>query len=355
MPLILLIRDNELSMSNITNKYTGLRTLIVIRLLLGGKLSVLKIWNAVVCYASLFLRRTKSGKSPFLINFELWNECNESCVFCRSESDDIFDCNPDGVGAPIPKGKLDYQSYLKILDSFANRLMMAIPYINGEPLMSKDIYKAIQAATDRKIGTLIASNGILLNEANSRKLLASGLDLLKVHISGFTAPVHSIQHRKGDVERIKNNLIRFMDLRRELGAKTIVMLDYIGYEHNHHEIDAARKFAFEHDMLFSIRPGNPRGMEETEPLQTTGPLPVDIPCDWLWTVLTSDWNGAVYPCCDHVVWSGAASYGMAGQDDVSMMWNGEDAVNMRKTHLTQGRTAIPICSQCPRQGAKFKF
>ena len=182
LPLILLIRDNELSMSNITNKYTGLRTLIVIRLLLGGKLSVLKIWNAVVCYASLFLRRTKSGKSPFLINFELWNECNESCVFCRSESDDIFDCNPDGVGAPIPKGKLDYQSYLKILDSFANRLMMAIPYINGEPLMSKDIYKAIQAATDRKIGTLIASNGILLNEANSRKLLASGLDLLKVQI-----------------------------------------------------------------------------------------------------------------------------------------------------------------------------
>ncbi|MBT3766299.1 MAG: radical SAM protein [Rhodospirillales bacterium] len=342
-------------MGNVSNKYLGLRILIISRLLLGGKLSILKIWNAVVCYGSFFLRRKTSSKSPYLINFELWNECNESCVFCRSDNNEIYDSNPGGDGSVISKGKLKFETYLKVLDEFSSRLMLAIPYINGEPLMSKDIYKAIQAATDRKVGTMIASNGILLNESNSRKLLTAGLDCLKVHISGFTTPVHSIQHRRGDVEKIKKNLIRLVEIRKEVGSNAIILLDFIKYEHNKHELELARKFAQDLGILFNIRPGNPRGMESSEPLQSTAKLPTDVPCAWLWTVLTIDWNGAVYPCCEHVVWTDVPAYGWADKENLSQIWNGADAKAMRTTHLSQGRTPIPICAKCPLQGVKFKW
>ena len=163
--------------------------------------------------------------------------------------------NPEGDGKPIAKGKMNFDAYKAVLKETADRLIMAIPYMNGEPLMSKDIYAAIKLATDLRIGTMIASNGIILNEQNGRKLLEAGLDCLKVHVSGFTQPIHAIEHRRGDVERIKRNLINFMQMRSEMKAGTIVVLDYIRYLHNQHELELARQFAQEHGMLFNIRPG----------------------------------------------------------------------------------------------------
>jgi hypothetical protein len=336
------------------NRYLGLRVRLILLLLLGGKLSLAKLWNAALCYLAYFLRREVSAASPLLINFELWNECNESCVFCRDGENRIFDTNPQGNGQ-VPKGKLPLAVYERVLERTASRLLMAVPYVNGEPLMSKDIYAAIETATRHRVGTLIASNGILLNERNARRLLEAGLDCLKIHISGFTPAVHSVQHRKGDVTLIKANIARFMALRREMGARTIVVLDYILYRHNQHELEAARAFAAEHGLLFNMRPGNNRGMEDSENPQHSGPLPVDLACDWLWTVLTVDWNAAVYPCCDYVTWSGAQGYGDAGAEDVLAMWNGPAARRMRVVHATQGRRPIPTCSQCPRQGVRFKW
>ena len=99
-------------MSNKVNTYLGLRILIFARLILRRKLSLLKLWNFLVCYSSYFLKSNNSGKSPIVVNFELWNECNESCVFCRNENDEIFDSNPFGSDLPIPKGKLKYETYI---------------------------------------------------------------------------------------------------------------------------------------------------------------------------------------------------------------------------------------------------
>lgn len=340
---------------SVRNYYFGLRARILLRLLLTGKLTPLKVWNATACYASYFLKRRTSAKSPLLINFELWNECNEFCLFCRSSEDLIYDMNPEGDGKPIAKGKMNFDAYKAVLKETADRLIMAIPYMNGEPLMSKDIYAAIKLATDLRIGTMIASNGIILNEQNGRKLLEAGLDCLKVHVSGFTQPIHAIEHRRGDVERIKRNLINFMQMRSEMKAGTIVVLDYIRYLHNQHELELARQFAQEHGMLFNIRPGNPHGLGDSELPQTTEPLPTDVPCDWLWTILSIDWDGAIFPCCNYVVWSGGNRYGTAKNDSLLSLWNGPLARHMRDVHLTRGRTPIAICAQCPQQGVKFKW
>ena len=112
--------------SPIRNKYVGLRSRILIRLLLSGKLTPLKVWNALACYGNYYLRRPVSAKSPLLMNFELWNECNESCVFCRSDKNKVYDANPTGDGTPIPKGKLKFEHYKQALEQTADRLILAI-------------------------------------------------------------------------------------------------------------------------------------------------------------------------------------------------------------------------------------
>ena len=52
---------------------------------------------------------------------------------------------------------------------------MMIPYVNGEPLMYKGIYQAIDYTSSKGTLSLIASNGILLNENNSKKLIEAKL------------------------------------------------------------------------------------------------------------------------------------------------------------------------------------
>ena len=45
------------------------------------------------------------------------------------------------------------------------------------------------------------------------------------------------------------------------------MLDYILYNHNRHEVDLAQKFANNNGILFNVRPGNPKFMEDSENVQ----------------------------------------------------------------------------------------
>lgn len=338
------------------NRYFGLQAKFLWRMIRRRKISARKVLNAMHCYAAYFLKRRKSGKSPFLINFDLGNDCNESCVMCRSATGQIYDVNPQG-GQPIPKGTMAFDVYKEIISQVKDWLLLAVPYINGEPLISKDIYRAVQFATDNRVATMIASNGLLLNEKNSAKLLEAGLDFLKVHISGFTAPVHRIEHRRGDVERIKQNLVRLAEMNARQRAGMLIILDYILYNHNRHELELAKKFARDHGFEFNVRPGNPRGLEDSEPQQSAGPLPIDLACEFLWTAMSVNWDASLLPCCDFVVWSGQTPYEgfQPGLSDIRKVWNGERVMAMRDAHCKNGRHDFPICAGCPRVGVAFKF
>ena len=96
---------------------------------------------------------------------------------------------------------MDIKIYEKIIDEAKDYLLMSVPYINGEPLLSKDIYRAIEYANKNKVGSLISSNGIILNKKNTEKLLETGLDFFKrVHISGMgTNEIHKIEHTEKEM------------------------------------------------------------------------------------------------------------------------------------------------------------
>ncbi len=337
------------------NSYFKVKFFITIKAMIAGKISLFKVLNALHCQFAYLLRLKKSGKSPIVISVDLWNECNENCVFCRSERGEIYDVKTQGK-VPIIKGKLELEYFKKIVDETYKTTIMIIPYINGEPLMYKGIYEALQYATSKKMLTLIASNGILLNERNSKKLIESGLDFLKVHISGMSKDVHSIQHRKGDVKLILHNLKRIVEMKQKYKSNITLMLDYILYNHNKHELEPARQFAKDLNMIFNVRPGNPAGMEETEGSQFNAPIPTKA-CDWPWKALSVNWNADLLPCCEYVNWSGKSPYPNIKYNEINFksFWNGNIVKNFRRSHIKFGRTKIDICSKCPRQGIGFKF
>ncbi len=338
-------------------KYSFLKVRLMWLLLLKGKLSLRKLINTAHCYLAYQFKFITAARTPFLINFELSNNCNESCVFCRNGNGKIFDLNPANPDGFIPKGVMKPQVFTDIIEQTKATLLMAVPYVNGEPLIYQYLADVLGAAAKNNVATIISSNGILLNEININKILDNDLDLIKVHVSGFTNDIHQIQHRLGDVDEIKGNLSLLAKKMRERKARLIVLVDYIRYKHNAHQTEQFRQFADELGFLFTVRPGNPKGMENLEDAQPIVRSAAHIPCDWLWKALTINWNGDMLPCCDYVTWSDVKGYGRFEPDttDFLKMWNGPEVKWMRKTHKEKGRKPIPICSGCNRVGIEYKY
>jgi len=242
-------------------------------------------------------------------------------------------------------GIMPIEIFEAIIRQTKKTLLMAIPYVNGEPFIYKDLDKAIKIATDNNVATMIATNGILLNKENIDMILNNGLNFIKIHVSGYSQPIHSVEHRVGNVESIKENLKLLSKMIKERKKSLIVMVDYILYKHNAHELELFRKFTKDLGFMFSVRPGNPRDMEDKEEKQyKKKSLPINVPCDWLWKVLTINWNGDILPCCDYGIWSGLEGYGKfsVGKTNILEVWNGPVVIKMRRTHRKYGRRPVPI-------------
>lgn len=339
-----------------SSRYLLLRLKIVLMLLRKHKLSVKKLLNLVICYFSYITKRDKSAIFPFAISFELSNECNANCVFCRTETGQIYNQNPNDTTF-VAKGVMPYELYTQVIDEAKQHLLMAILYVNGEPLIYKQLYAAIQYASQNNVASMIATNGILLNEESIQKLIKSDVDFIKVAISGFSQESYARQVRYGSVDKVKSNLQSLQAENITNGNKTIVMIDFIKYDYNVHEILPAKEFCDRLGFMFNVRKGNTAHCDGASEADCTLSEPVESLCDWPWKVLTINWNGDVFPCCDYVVWTNLPAYRRISPGAVNIrdIWNGEAAVRNRKIHSTLGRKAIPVCSRCDRSSITFKY
>jgi MoaA/NifB/PqqE/SkfB family radical SAM enzyme len=353
-------------------KYFSLKVKILITLFLNRKITLKKIFNVIYSSIAYRFKLTNSSKYPVVINMELSNKCNERCVFCRDEKGNIFDLNPNKENPSefIQKGRMDFDIFSKIVNEVKDHSLLIIPYVNGEPFIYKHIDKVLKLLKQNRSGSILSTNGILLNNKNIDLVLEENLDQIKIHVSGYTNPIHQIEHLMGDVEEIKKNLINLSNKIKEKKSRIIVMIDYILYDHNKHELELFKKFAKDLNFNFSIRPGNPFQLKEKKGYTESKQPEInasEIACEWLWKVLTVNWNGDLLPCCDYVVWSKTHGYGTVITElndlnrnkkivpDIKSIWNGDKIIEMRTTHSKSGRKTIPICSGCNRVGVEYKY
>ena len=339
------------------NRYESLQLALFLRVLRKGKVSFRKLFNIFLCSAAYILKSDKSAPSPFILSLELWNECNAGCLFCRDKKGRIYDVNAQGTGV-IDKGKMPVEMAADIIRQLKDDVLIAVLYTNGEPLLYPDLAKLVQAATESRVATMMATNGLLWTQEKARAVLSAGIDFIKIQLSGYTQDIYSVQIRYGDVEKLKDNIRMLARINEEEGYKAVIMVDYILYHYNRHQLDLVKEFCKELGVMLNIRPGNPKGgLEDKEPPLHPQPLPLKISCDWLWKGMQVNWNGDVLQCCDGVVWSGSEPYATfrSGAVNAREIWNGPKARKTRAIMRVQGRGGMPMCSQCTRTGVAFKW
>lgn len=339
------------------NQYESVQTALFWRALKKGKISIRKLWNVFLCSAAYAFKLNKSAPSPFILSLELWNECNAGCLFCRDKKGHIYNVNSQAEGF-ISKGKMPPEMAIDIIQQFKRDVLIAVLYTNGEPLLYKDLPMVIRAATESRVATMIATNGLLFTEENAKAVLDAGIDFIKIQLSGYTQDIYSIQIRYGEVERLKDNIRMLARLNEEGRYKAVILVDYILYQYNKHQLELVRNFCKELGVMMNTRPGNPKGgLEDKEPPLNIEPLPLKVSCDWLWKGMQVNWNGEVLQCCEGVVWRNIEPFATveAGKTNMREVWNGPQAMKTRATMRTKGRGGMAICSQCTRKGVAFKW
>ncbi len=147
---------------------------------------------------------------PIEIEISPSGACNHRCVFCAV----------DYIG--YEPSFLDKDIILRDIRQMAGRgLKSVICSGEGEPLLNKnmpDIANGIKACG---VDAAMSTNGVLLTEEKSRECLAAFTWIRFSVASMEERSYDKIQRgRPGDLERVKENLVQAVRVKRDLGLKT---------------------------------------------------------------------------------------------------------------------------------------
>jgi MoaA/NifB/PqqE/SkfB family radical SAM enzyme len=308
-----------------------------------AKAVTLKVLNLWLARHHMQARSAHLGSRPFAMYIDPSNSCNLGCPGCvhstTSKEKHLFDWKP-GI---LSQSRLEtlFQSY----GPFAAHVGF---YNYGDPLVNPLTPKFIKLAKTYLIQTA-ASTNLSFPKFDAAAYVDSGLDFLTLSIDGATQPVYEKFRRKGKLDVVLANVQKLAEIKRQRNKRTPVLSwNFLAFEHNAHEIEAARQLAkdlgvdqFSVFTPFDVSWDDPTihianvapGIEKFNPdtaeavFENFNPFPGELasegierefamswmrrlganaaltpkeprhPCHWLYKTMTMDAGGRVLPCC----------------------------------------------------------
>lgn len=283
-----------------------------------------------------FLRNERVLGHPFQLTLEPGNVCNLRCPLCPTPTRE----------SRLPSGMLRYEDACRILDRFPYTVQLVLSNW-GEPFLNKDVFRIIRAAKERDIHVHIESNLTLFDEAKSRELVMSGLDVLVVALDGASQATYERYRVGGRFADVIANVRTLRRVQDELGDyRTEVRWKFVVNRFNEHELAAARAQAQELGMTFQAvtiwtppdrqQEWLPVALTHTDGRNVRGGPPR---CHHLWQHVSVNFNGDVFPCCSE--FSPADKLVNVLEQDFRPLWN--SATYRARRRINKGHVD---CSNC---------
>jgi radical SAM protein with 4Fe4S-binding SPASM domain len=215
----------------------------------------------------------------------------------------------------------------------------------GEPFLDPLIFDRIEHCARHDISTLLSTNGTLLDEAASERLLRSSIEHVTLSFDGATKESFEYYRKGARFETVRDNFVRFARMKKERGAKVQVVVQMVRMERNASEVGEFVRFWSSVPGVDQVRIKE----DETNLLRpAAGHDPSDWkhPCHYLWRgPLYVKHNGDVYPCCQSYM-LGGGPVGRLGEQPLVQIWNSDQMRLMRWLHVTGRAGEIDVCSRC---------
>jgi radical SAM protein with 4Fe4S-binding SPASM domain len=283
---------------------------------------------------------------PLCLDIETTNICNLQCTMC-SRTIQI----EDGTYSDI--GTMPMDLFKKIIDEGSKYKLPSIKlnYL-GEPLADKYIVERIRYAKQKGvIDVMFNTNGSLLDEETSHKILEAGLDSIYFSVDGIHAETFNKIRIGTDYEIVLKNIKNFMKIKnngnfkhvqtrvsmtvlpgmeKEIQSYTNFWLPIVGQVGFGEWVDATGK---------GTNPTVSNAM-----VHTNYPYNPDFVCAQPFQRMFIMWDGVCTPCCPDV----GRKYvtGNANNSTVKEIWNGPSYQRMRDVQISGRYFEIDICKEC---------
>ncbi len=151
----------------------------------------------------------KNPSFPSILEIETSTHCNINppCVMCYPR---LFDKRQF-------KGEIA-KSVTEKLTLFLKNFRTISLHGVGEPLLGKNLFVILDNINTDRTDVQFNSNGLLLTEEMSRKLIAKKLKLIDFSLDAATSETYK-KIRRSDFQRVIGNIRKLSEIKRELGVK----------------------------------------------------------------------------------------------------------------------------------------
>lgn len=173
------------------------------------------------------------------LDMELNGGCNYKCPMCPQS---------EGREKAFLK-KLPLELFQKVVNDALQYGLEAVSlHGSGEPTLNRNIADYIRFVKSRNIRCITFTNGYKLDDDLSREIIAAGLDVLRVSCIGYDAESYTHWMGQDSFDRVRTNIKRFVELNREMGGRTEVILYHLvtNIARKDHEVDAYRRNWVDH-------------------------------------------------------------------------------------------------------------
>lgn len=188
------------------------------------------------------------------VQIEMSDRCNFQCKFCEIKNHREFN------DFPIEK-LYDVLDQLERDELPGGKIFMVSLSGVGEPLMHKDIVKAVAYAKSKFPFVGFITNGFFLTEDMVDQLLGYDISYITISLNGVDADVYKkfqgygLKDPKATMDRVIKNIRYLLKRRDELGKKTEVRIPYIVTEDSEGHVNEFIKYWKDngHEVLIHLK------------------------------------------------------------------------------------------------------
>ena len=175
----------------------------------------------------------RAQRFPTRLMVEPTSRCNLFCPLCISGRREI-----------AKKPDLSALAFERIYRQFEDGCEELTFHNFGEPLLNRDLPEMIRFAKSEGCSfSVLSTNAMLLTGDRCRALAESGLDEIYVCVDGFTQKTYEQYRVGGCLDRVLAGIQRLVGIVRESGSHLQIVMQFIVFRHNEHELDRAYKVA----------------------------------------------------------------------------------------------------------------
>jgi len=259
-------------------------------------------------------------------------KCNIYCPMCPRETH------------KQPKEDMSDQVFQRLVQEASDTAEHMMLIGLGEPLLDNKIFDRVSYCEQHGISTLLSTNGTLLDEKMSEKLLATPLAHITLSFDGASKETFETYRKGAKFEKVRENFVRFARMKHRQGSKLQIVMQMVRMPGNNHEVEDFRRFWGAVEGVDQIRVKE----DETSLVQPEGNRSAagGRPCHYLWRgALYVKHDGRVFPCCQSYNLDGAPVGDLRNQT-LPEIFNSEEMQELRKLHGAGRAGEIDMCRRC---------